>query len=231
METFGHDIEKFPADAEEVVDQHHEDGQPFRTKYYVDGEYLGNRHWSEDGELEAQYHFKGNTPHGPWYEFKDGHLGFITHYIDGLEHGNAIQYLADGSILGQYEMVNGTGTDLWYNYDAGLLAEEREYLDGKVHGYERWWDDYEGGRVWKEEHYKHNRRHGIFRKWEDDELTDGFPKFFVDDEEVSRDEYLEASRSNADLPPYRPEEDEPDRELLESTVTMLDRLAAYSSKK
>ncbi|MFW6053853.1 MAG: toxin-antitoxin system YwqK family antitoxin [Persicimonas sp.] len=224
METFGHDIQSFPDDAEKVVDERHENGQPCRTEYYLDGEFLGNRHWSEDGELEAQSHFKGNKPHGPQYEFQDGHLSCITHYIDGLEHGIAIQYFADGSILGQYEMDHGTGTDLWYNDDTGLLAEERECRDGNVHGNARWWDDYEGGRVWKEEHYKHNRRHGIFRQWEDDELVDGFPKFFVDDEGVSRDEYLEAAREDVNLPRYRVAEDAPERPLLDSTVAMLEQL-------
>ncbi|QDG53094.1 hypothetical protein FIV42_20795 [Persicimonas caeni] len=225
METFEHDIETFPAGAEEVIDERHENGKPYRTEYYVDGEYVGNRHWSEDGELEAQNHFRGNQPHGPWYEFQDGHLSFITRYIDGLEHGVATQYLADGSVLGQYEMTLGTGTDLWYNYNTGLLAEEREYRDGKVHGYERVWDDFDGGRVWREEHYKQNLRHGIFREWDDEELVGGYPKFFIDDEEIGREEYIEAAREDATLPRYRVAEDAPGRTLLESTVAMLERFA------
>jgi hypothetical protein len=63
VETFRHHIESFPPDAEEVVDESYENGQPFCTKYSLDGECLGNRHWSENGELEAQSHFRGNKPH------------------------------------------------------------------------------------------------------------------------------------------------------------------------
>lgn len=108
--------------------------------------------------------------------------------------------------------VRGTGTDYFCN-DEGELSEEHPFVDGCVSGYDRWWVDRTS--VYEETHFVGGRRHGVGRHWTDGRLDVDYPKFFVKGEEVSRERYLEAARSDPTLPPYRPEEDAPQRTFPE----------------
>ena len=179
----------------------------------VDGVVVGRRTRRRDGLLQLEQGWKGDRPHGwrrTWYD--DGSLEWETFTIDGAEHGVCRQW-HEGRLIGWYVMDHGTGIDLWRNAD-GALSEERYCRAGERHGYERWWSGEDNGRIWLERHFHENVEHGIERQWNGrDRIKRGYPRYFVNGERVTKRQYLKAAESDPTLPPYRPEDDRPERPL------------------
>jgi hypothetical protein len=67
---------------------------------------------------------------------------------------------------------------------------------------------------YEEAFYHRGRKTGIHRRWSARALEDGYPKFFVDDEEVSRERYRRVRAKRTELPAYRVAEDGRARRLL-----------------
>jgi hypothetical protein len=123
-----------------------------------------------------------------------------------------------GRPLSVSQFVEGRGFDVWMGGCDEGISEIRQLVDGTPHGLTRWGDP---SRPWEEEHFFEGRRHGIFRCWDDDVLEKGFPKFFVNDKRVSREEYELARQTDAELPAYREQDDDNAREMPAAVVEAL----------
>lgn len=162
------------------------------------------------------YEHKNGIYHGVYASLYDGELSQITHYSHGLEDGLSKQY-HHGKLIGLYEMKMGTGVNLWFE-DTNILSEEHHTLKGKAHGVERWWDTSSNQAVTRECYYYQGCRHGIERQWEYDELDvlhleSDYPKFWINGEETTEEDYVIKSRTDKTLVKYKREENDPHRAL------------------
>lgn len=209
-----------PEGASEIIDETYESGAKMRASYFVDGQQVGWRFWSENGILTMEFEMRDGKYHGrhrTWFD--TGRLCEEGYYEDGKEHGETKQYDWDGKQIGSYVMDHGTGLDLWYQAQ-GILAEERGYRGGERHGFERWWTG-DNRTVFIEEHYLHGREHGIFRKWNrKGKLARGFPKYYVAGKPVTKRQYLRVCQSDPTLPPFSPDDNAPHRLLPTSFVSV-----------
>jgi antitoxin component YwqK of YwqJK toxin-antitoxin module len=202
-----------PPAAHEVIHDTWETGAPKAAYYYVDGQSVGFRTWSESGQLEMEYAIMNGLMHGrfrTWHE--NGQLREEATYEAGKEHGQSRQYNEAGVLLGSYTLEHGTGTDLWFS-DEHVLAEERQYKDGLRHGYERWWNT-DNRTVSQEAHYWQGDAHGIVRHWNaQGKLRRGYPRYFVAGQQVTKRHYVRACRTNPTLPLYNSVDNTPFRQL------------------
>ncbi|MCA9458565.1 MAG: hypothetical protein KC587_17995 [Nitrospira sp.] len=204
-----------PEEAQEVIFDTWDNGTKKNAQYFLDGQLIGSRSWEESGQLSLEQGLQGNQRHGlfrTWYE--NGQLNEVQWYENGKEHGTSEQYDEQGNLIGTYTMVHGTGVDLWFAAP-GVLAEERHYLDGERHGYERWWRG-NNQTIGEESHFWHGTEHGIFRLWNKaGRLRRGYPRYFVDGKRVNKREYERACRKDPTLPPFKIEDNAPERPLPE----------------
>jgi hypothetical protein len=201
-----------PPEAREFLDRVDQAGDHV-YQCVVDERTVGYRHRDDAGALIWEIAIKDGLKHGIERQWEpDGTLTFETTYVDGLEHGVARQWDRDGRLLGTYRMEHGTGVDLWRNGD-GTLSEERYLKDGYLHGLERWWN-WDDRTVWNEGHFKWGEKHGVFREWNHQGgLRRGYPQYFVDGARARKRQYLKACAKDDSLPPFREEDNRPERPL------------------
>jgi hypothetical protein len=202
-----------PAQAAEVIDEYHANGVKSRASYVLAGEVVGHRAWVEDGHLDSEYGMSHGNKHSPVYFFHDnGQVMSREIYRNGTLHGICKQWAEDGRLLVTWKMVNGTGLDLWCN-DDGTLIEALYYKEGEPL-YQRFWAD--------EKTLMRERLWGSFveirREWTISDkgpgrLKRGFPHFYLKGVRVTKREYVKACKADPSLLPYRPEDDDPHREL------------------
>lgn len=140
--------------------------------------------------------------------FPDGRVSWRVPWVRGQMHGVAMQFDERGRVLMRSRFVRGCGVDVFTN--DGRVTEFHEVVNSVPHGVTRWGNPLT---PWSEEHYLDGKRAGVFREWRGSKLTRGFPKYFVDDVQVSREEYRRLRRKRPELPPDRRAEDSPTREL------------------
>lgn len=187
---------------------------------YLDGRSIvGCRLFDSDGELQLDYGIRRGRRHGREYRLDcPGRLLSATAHRNGLEHGVARQWSADGRLIGTYRMKNGTGVDLWWQ--EGLTRARRPYLaevhfmrKGHRHGFE-WWLNEDQRSVYQERHWSLDDAHGVEREWnEKGTLCPGFPKFYVRGRRVTRKAYERERVDDPSLPPYRIEDNQPQRDF------------------
>jgi hypothetical protein len=203
-----------PAAAREIPDVSYP-GAPNRQQFEcrLSGELVGCRQRDANGLLLHEHGLRNGRYHGPWRDWDDdGDLTFETGYVDGLEHGVATQW-DKGRCFGAYRMDHGTGVDVWRG-DGDCVTETRSHLRGVWHGYERWWLDSRRGVIFQERHLSKNAEHGVFREWGPrGRLRRGFPRYYVNGQRVTKRQYLRAAASDPTLPPFRPEDNLPFRDL------------------
>lgn len=201
-----------PEGARAVFDRTDEYGYGY-YHWLRDGQVVRYHVLNPEGSLDREGELRDDTRHGfarRYYD--DGKHMSETLYVDGFEHGVAKQWSHDGAFLGTYRMDHGTGVDLWRDSDGSLL-EERHLQDSHRHGFERWWNS-DNRTVWDESHFKWSVEHGIFRKWNSrGRLRRGFPQYYVDGKRVTKRQYLRDCKADPSLPPFRPEENRPERGL------------------
>jgi hypothetical protein len=173
---------------------------------------VGYRVRTGDGLLVREGALKDGVPHGVERTYdSDGALDFQTGRCHGVEHGVARQW-DKGQLLGTYTLNHGTGLDQYLG-GAHSLLEERYLLDGNRHGFERWWNE-DNHTVWMESHFQRGQNHGIFRRWNHTgRLMRGYPQYFVEGRHVTKRQYLKSADDDPTLPPFRGEENRPEREL------------------
>jgi antitoxin component YwqK of YwqJK toxin-antitoxin module len=203
-----------PAAVERIVSTH-PDGSRRHAEYVLEGEVVGHRWWDEDGSLSRETPFMNGVKHGVEYIFyASGNLVSAEPYERGQMHGLTEQWDRDGRLIGTYTMVHGTGIDLWrwVRPDGSIsLSEVRYYKDGHRHGFE-WWINWDQQQVSEEQHFREGEPHGIHRDWNvRDRLSRGFPKYYVNGRKVTKRQYLAACKTDATLPPFRVEENDPAR--------------------
>ncbi|MFO0876264.1 MAG: hypothetical protein U0840_02735 [Gemmataceae bacterium] len=198
--------------------ERYDNGTRKLAEYVVDGQVVGTRFWDDDGYLSLERPCKNGLLHGVEYTwYFDGVLTSAAPYVDGVPHGVAKQWARCGRLVGSYKMVRGTGIDLFWNALEGIdanphyLSEVHYMRDGDLHGY-TWWlnDDQTSVRV--ERHYVQGYQHGIDREWNHrGRLRRGFPRYFLWGTRVNKRQYLGAVADDPTLPPFRPEDNAPQR--------------------
>ena len=204
-----------PGQAVLTVITAHENGMSAVGEYFLHGNLVGRRHWDPDGFLMLETPYQDDRKHGIEYSwYGPGVLTLAEPYEAGLIHGTARQWDDDGTLLGTYDFFHGTGIDLWRarRADGAILLSEVFYLDrGRLQGFE-WWLNDDQASVYEERHWHAGARHGIERKWTlYGSLHPGFPRYFVNGEQVSAQAYQRAGVDDPTLPLYRDKDDKPAR--------------------
>jgi hypothetical protein len=139
---------------------------------------------------------------------KDGSLEWQLPWVRGRMHGIARQFDEHGRELLRTRFVQGSGVDLWAN--GTEITELRVHRNNHRHGVERWGHPL---LPYEENYFLEGRRAGVFRRWDGLALEKGYPQYFVDDEEVTRAEYVRARRRHPELPRDDRADDERARRL------------------
>lgn len=205
-----------PKRASEKIEASHPNGEKKSASYFVKGEKVGHREWNDDGKLDFEYALRGGAKHGNEYQFyyKTEHVLEVQPYRHGHCHGEGRQWADDGRLLVTWNLRQGVGLDLWCDTYTETLAEEHYWPDSGEVGYTRLWNTDERT-IFQEYFYKGGKGyHGIWREWNDNRrLRRGFPHFYINDEVVTKREYIRACKLDSSLVPYRTEDDDPHRKL------------------
>jgi antitoxin component YwqK of YwqJK toxin-antitoxin module len=147
---------------------------------------------------------------------EDGTLLLIEPYVKGKNHGTAKQYGRNGKVIGRYTIVHGTGFDIWRQEEEDntvFISEIHSLQNGRPHGYE-WWFASARKDLWQERHWYMGKLHGIERVWNDKgRLRRGYPKFYVSDQAVTKQKYIEMALQDKTLPALREKDNSPFRKL------------------
>lgn len=207
-----------PPDAVECIVPRTHPNALKRADYFVNGQKVGERYFNEDGTVYNERPFRNGVVHG--VELTYGSSGNVTcaePFVNGIPHGTTYQWAEDGRLISSYVMNHGTGIDLWRQDwgNGSVTLEEVHYMkDGQRHGFEWWLDSEDQNQVHRECHWAEGRRHGIEREWEDGgRLSRSYPRFFMDDRQVTQAQYIHAASRNPQLPPYRRQDDHPRRDF------------------
>lgn len=208
-------VSSIPVEAKEKVTGRNDNGSPTRTEYYIKRELVGLRLYHPSGEISDEYAFRNGQKHGWSYRWDHpGELLSAENYEDGLPHGTAYQWRSDGTLLGSYTLEHGTGIDLWWEtWSDGdeNLAEVHYLKDGAPHGFD-WWLDANEKSVWWESHWQTGVQHGIERQWNGKaHLRRGYPRYWIQGERVTKAKYQRAAAKDPRMPPFRAEENRPER--------------------
>ena len=170
----------------------------------LDGTHVGQRVYNQAGILVLETPMKDGLKHGrecTWSD--DGELLLIEPYVKGKIHGTAKQYGRNGKVIGKYTLTHGTGFDVWRqeNEDKTVFVAEIHCLqDGFPNGYE-WHFASSKQDLWHESHWHMGKLHGIQRIWNSNSrLRRGYPKFYIADQAVSRQDYLKMTSVDKTLP-------------------------------
>ena len=186
------------------------------VEHSVNGVVVGTREYDEEDRLIGERPLKSGKKHGIEYTWYDnGQLELAEPYCDGRIHGTAKQWDEDGRLIGTYTLRHGTGFDIWRNLredGTPYVAEIQTYRDGFFDGF-TWWFN-EDRSVWWEWHWRQGAQHGIERQWNDHErLARGWPKYWIDGNQVDKRRYVRAVRRDSSLPPFRDADQAPLRAL------------------
>lgn len=178
---------------------------------------VGQRAYDNHGKLIIETPLKDGKKHGREYRWnEEGALESVEPYFEGKLHGLSRQYGRKGNVIGTYRCVHGTGFDVWRQEkeDGTVFVSEIHSLnDGFPHGYE-WWLGVDQHTVWQERHWREGQLHGIERFWNNkSRLHRGYPKFWIQGQAVSKRTYLKAIEQDKTLPPFRAEDNRPERQF------------------
>ena len=202
-----------PEKARQRIVRKHSNGRNKLAHYYLHGEKVGYRKWTEEGRLYLEGTLRNGVDHGPFRHFYDnGEVQWEGRFVNGKQHGLARQYDYSGKLIGKSYWHKGTGLDLWY-LEKGFLSEERHIVDGRWNGFERWWNR-DQRTVSTETHFKDDLEHGIRREWNAmGKLKRGFPSYFVSGSRVTKRQYLSARMKDSSLPVFCEADNKPNRKL------------------
>jgi antitoxin component YwqK of YwqJK toxin-antitoxin module len=210
-------ISSIPVGAEERIVEQYPDGEKRQAEYWLNGERVGLRYFFPTGEPEVEYGFRDGIKDGMVYVWSDpGHLCSAEPFVDGVPHGTAWQWGSyTGRVIGTYTLERGTGIDLWrqeWNDGSATLSEVHSMRAGRPHGVEWWLDSSDQQSVHEERHWFEGELHGIERDWNlKGRLRRGFPRYWVRGRQVTKRQYLRAAARDATLPPFRSEDNDPQR--------------------
>jgi hypothetical protein len=215
---------------ERVLATHLQGPQKYKAEYRVNGKVVGVRQFDRSGQLELERPMRNGLLHGTLYSCDDGVVTFAEPYRAGLAHGTARQWSNDGELIGTYTMKHGTGLDLWRqktNWGTGrvFLVEARFIKEGKWHGFE-WWLNEDQKSIHDEHHFWANLQHGIQRSWNSKgRLRRGYPRYWVNNEQVTKRKYLRACAKDPSLPPFRKSDNRPNRKFPSEVLAAINLTA------
>lgn len=214
-----------PRGSNEKIIQRHANGAKSVCHYFKNRKKVGVRFFDEDGLMELEQGIKNGRVHGNQYEWFSGKLVFFEKIKNGKAHGIAKQWSSEtGKLIGSFKMNKGNGIDLWWSDWPGQvhLADAFFYKNGKPHGVE-WHFDYNES-VNIEKQWFNGKWHGIYRCWKNSRTLDkGYPKFFIENKQVTKAQYLKACQNDPTLPKYKSAEDRAFRKFPESLKPHLRR--------
>lgn len=183
----------------------------------LDGRWVGQRAYDEDGNLRVETPIKDGHKHGREYIWNEtGSLESVEPFFEGKQHGLAKQYGRKGKVIGTYRFTHGTGYDIWrWEREDGstYISEVFRVQDGSLDGFE-WWLNEDQRSVWHERHWQQGSFHGIERMWNiQKRLKRGYPKYWVNNQSVRKRDYLKAAEKDKSLPKYRKSENQPRRKF------------------
>jgi antitoxin component YwqK of YwqJK toxin-antitoxin module len=235
-----------PAESHErIVSTHKPHGPKFKVECVLHGKVVGIRFFDKEGHLELETPLKDGVAHGTQYYFDSDsdnvlRVVFAEPYRNGLAHGTARQWTAnDGKPLGTYTMKHGTGLDVWrtwsYEKKSYFVSEARYIKEGKWHGFE-WWISEDNKTVVQENHFREDLQHGIMRRWNGQgKLRRGYPKYWVQNEQLTKRKYLKLQRQDPTLPAFNEIDNSPQRafpkevkDAIRSTTTQRSTAQAVS---
>ena len=184
---------------------------------FVMGNFVGQRVYNHKGVLVLETSMKDGLKQGREISWDDdGNLLSIESYAKGKIHGTAKQYGHNGRLIGTYKMKHGTGFDIWRQEDeqSGVFVSEIHSLtDGLPNGYE-WWFSSRQQDLMHERHWHLGKLHGIERVWNSNgRLSRGYPKFFIEDQTVSKQKYTKMALIDKTLPSFQEKDNLPYRKL------------------
>ncbi len=201
--------------------------QKCKAEYVLNDKVVGVRQFDENGQLAFERPMRNGVTHGTLYDIDDGVVTLAEPYRYGLAHGTAKQWSHDGELIGTYTMNHGTGLDLWrakenWGHGRVYLSEARYVKEGKWHGFE-WWLDEDQKSVHSEHHFWENLQHGIERRWNSKRrLKRGFPRYWVNNKQVAKREYLRSSAKDGNLPPFLGSDNRPRRKFPPEVFDAMD---------
>ena len=192
--------------------------------YRIEGETIGERWFYESGQLAYERMLmKNDVPHGKarWF-YPNGKIYWCKSYENGLLDGDCIYWTNDGKEIGRSKMRKGSGLLKEYRPD-GSLEESCHYQNGKRHGIRTNQSHY-GRKIISYENYENDKTegwsraytpdgvlvgemmhqggklHGVWRDWNRlGVLINGTPKYYINSEEVSEEEFVEKSKNDRTL--------------------------------
>ena len=215
---------------ERIIATYQRGAQKYKAEYRRNGKVVGVRQFDQNGKLELERPMKNGLLHGILYSCEDGVVISAEPYRNGLAHGTAKQWSYDDELIGTYTMRHGTGVDLWRcKKDWGdkqvYLAEARFIKEGKWHGFE-WWLNEDQESVHDEHHFWENRQHGVQRSWNSEgRLRRDYPRYWVNDNQVTKREYLSVCADDPTLPPFRESDNRPRRKFPSEVLAAINRAA------
>ena len=185
------------------------------TDYLLNGMLVGQRVYNQAGVMVLETPIKAGLKDGWEFTWDDvGRLLLIEPYVKGKIHGTAKQFGKEGKVIGTYTLIYGTGFDIWRQEmeDKTIFVSEIHSLqDGVPHGYE-WRLASPQGELWHERYWYKGKTHGFERIWNTKgRLRRGYPRFYVLDQSVAKQKYLEFAQTDKTLPAYREEDNLPHR--------------------
>jgi antitoxin component YwqK of YwqJK toxin-antitoxin module len=198
------------------------------VEYRVGEEVVGKRLFEADGRLTRETPTRNGCTHGRVYEFhKSGTLSCLERYVGGVQHGTCYQWDEEGRLLGRYVLRNGTGLDVWRHRATNgrvRVSEIRTFRRGRRHGFE-WW--LFGRELSSETHFVDGKMHGIERSWNlTGKLDRTYPRYWVNDERVTKRQYLAAAAADPSLPRFRERDSRARRSLPAPVRAEVDRYSA-----
>ncbi len=184
---------------------------------FVAGKFVGRRIYNQEAILILETPMKEGLKHGRELTWDDnGNLISIEPYSNGKIHGTAKQYGRNGKIIGTYKLKHGTGLDIWRQEDESntvFISEIHSLQDGMPNGYE-WWFASSKQDLVLERHWQMGKLHGIERIWNSKgKLRRSYPKFFIEDQNVSKQKYIKMALLDRTLPVFQEKDNVPDRKL------------------
>ncbi len=168
--------------------------------------------FQDTGEVEFEYALKDGKRHGFECHFWRGVLTFVGPFVDGVAHGVAKQWDEQG-LLGTYRLNRGSGLDLWRQrrQDGTLYLSEAAVIKDGHFTYQCSLDENQRA-VFSERQMSGLCGHEIVRFWNvAGRLDRGYPKYSISGKPVTKRQYLAAAKTDPTVPPFRIEDNRPER--------------------
>jgi antitoxin component YwqK of YwqJK toxin-antitoxin module len=215
-----------PADAIEQPGSFRQMGTITKKRdYFVDDALVGERLFYQDGRVADEKIYRDGKLHGIWRQYwPSGKLFSERPYRDGQMDGTFRFWNERGTVVRESVMKNGTGLLREYpNPPLGSSDAEINYVDGMKHGLKTLWGKFKGceGYGYSVSGYKNDkldgwehtrdedgtligygyanqdRLHGVQREFERDGTPrSGFPKYYINGEEVSEAQFMETAKTD-----------------------------------